>query len=97
MRAFSDAHTARSIMWMVIPNKTTVYVQPDHSKDFVTAFGKSGLGPDLFSFAMGQKSKVRDFYFPNDTHISMHGQLVLGQLMLEAVRKILPEPPAKAS
>lgn len=97
MRAFTDAHTARTIMWMVIPNKTTVYVQPDHSKDFVTAFRQSGLGPELFSFAKGQKSKVRDFYFPNDTHISMHGQLVLGQRMLEEVRKILPEPPAKAS
>ncbi|MGJ7508530.1 hypothetical protein [Variovorax sp. GT1P44] len=97
MRAFSDAHTSRTIMWMVIPNKTTVYIVPEHSKDFVTALRELNLGPDLFSFAKEQKSKVRDFYFPNDTHISMRGQLVLGQRMLEAVRKILPEPPAKAS
>ncbi|MDM0106506.1 hypothetical protein QTH97_16285 [Variovorax sp. J22R24] len=97
MRAFSDAHPTRSIMWMVIPNKTTIYVKPDHSKDFVTAFRDAGLGPDLFTFAMEQKTKVRDFYFPNDTHLSMHGQLILGQRMLESVRKILPEPRAKAS
>jgi len=97
MQAFSDAHPVRTIMWMVIPNKTTTYIQPDHSKDFVTALQTAGLGPDLFSFGQAQKSKVRDFFFPNDTHMSMHGQLALGQKMLEAVRKILPEPPAKAS
>jgi len=97
MRAFSEAHRARSIMWMVIPNKTTTYVMPERSKDFVTAFAKAGLGPDLFTFAKEQKSKIRDFYFPNDTHLSMHGQLALGDLMLGAVRKIFPQPPAKPS
>jgi hypothetical protein len=97
MRAFSETHRARSIMWMVIPNKTTTYVMPDHSKDFVTAFAKARLGPDLFTFAREQKSRIRDFYFPNDTHLSMHGQLALGELMLGAVRKIIPQPPAKPS
>ena len=97
MHAFNKAHPARSIMWMVIPNKTTTYVQLDHSKDFVTAFAQSGLGPDLFSFAKEQKRKIRDFYFPNDTHLSMHGQLAVGELILDKVRKIIPQPPAKAS
>jgi hypothetical protein len=40
--------------------------------------------------------QVRDFYFPNDTHISMHGQLALGEIMLAQVRKLMPEPPARA-
>ena len=97
MRAFSEAHRSRSILWMVIPNKTTTYVMPDHSKDFVTAFANAGLGPDLFTFAKEQKSKIQDFYFPNDTHLSMHGQLALGDLMLGAIRKIIPQPPAKPS
>jgi hypothetical protein len=97
MRAFNKAHPARSIIWMVIPNKTTTYVQLDHSKDFVTAFAQSGLGPDLFTFAKEQKTKIRDFYFPNDTHLSMYGQLAVGDVMLEAVRKIIPQPPAKPS
>jgi hypothetical protein len=97
MRAFANAHPARTNKGMVIPNKTTIYIQPDHSKDFVTAFRDAGLGPDLFTFAQEQKTKVRDFYFPNDTHISMRGQLILGQRMLEEVRKIVPEPRAKAS
>ncbi|VTU14623.1 hypothetical protein SRS16CHR_01187 [Variovorax sp. SRS16] len=97
MRSITQAHRSRSIMWMVIPNKTTVYVAPDRSKDFVTALLKDGLGPDLFSFALDEKRKIRDFFLPNDTHISMQGQLVLGARMLEAVRKILPAPPGKAS
>jgi hypothetical protein len=97
MEAFNRAHPSRSIMWMVIPNKTTTYVMPDHSKDFVTAFTRAGLGPDLFTYAREQRTKIRDFYFPNDTHLSMHGQLAVGQIMLEAVRKIVPQPPVKPS
>lgn len=97
MSAFSRAHGTRSILWMVIPNKTTTYVKPDHSKDFVTDFAQTGLGPNLFAFAQEEKGKIQDFYFPNDTHLSMHGQLALGELMLEAVRKIVPPPPAKPS
>jgi hypothetical protein len=97
MRAFDKAHPSRSIMWMVVPNKTTTYVMPDHSKDFVAAFNHAGLGPDLFTFAQEQKSKIRDLYFPNDTHLSMHGQLAIGQAMLQAIRKIVPQPPMKPS
>ncbi len=94
---FADAYTKRDIMWMIIPNKTTVYVRPEHSKDFVTALKQNGAGPDLFTFGLEEKSKVRDFFFPNDTHLSMHGQLVLGQRMLEAVKQIMPPPSAKPS
>lgn len=97
MQAFAAAHPKRAIVWMVIPNKTTVYVKPEHSKDFVTAFNAAGLGPDLFSFSQQQKSRVRDYYFPNDTHLSMHGQLVVGKRMLEAVRQHLPAAPPKDS
>lgn len=84
------------LIWMVIPNKTTVYVDPQHSKPFVDAFRGSGYGPDLFAFAEKQRMQVPDFYFPNDTHISMHGQLALGQLMLAEVRKHMSELPAKS-
>ena len=90
LHKFSAAHTVRPILWMVIPNKTTTYVMPDHSKDFVAAFGRSDLGPELFTFALKQKTRVRDFYFPNDTHLSTFGQLVLGERILEAVQKIVP-------
>jgi len=97
MKAFTDAHPRRKLLWMVIPNKTTVYIKPENSKDFVADLVKQDLGPDLFSFGLAQKTQMRDFFFPNDTHISMQGQLALGQRMLEAVRKIFPPPPLKSS
>lgn len=84
------------LIWMVIPNKTTVYVDPQHSKPFVEAFRAAGYGPDLFAFAQKQRQQVPDFYFPNDTHISMHGQLALGELMLAQVRKATPATPARS-
>lgn len=96
MQAFTQAHSRVPMIWMVIPNKTTVYLDPGHSKGFEAAFRASGLGPDLFSFAMNQKARIRDFYFPNDTHMSMHGQLAMGAVMLDAVRQVLPAPSAKA-
>lgn len=84
------------LLWMVIPNKTTVYVDPDYSRPFVEAFQGAGYGPDLFMFAQEQRRRMTDFYFPNDTHVSMHGQLALGQLMLEQVRERLRTLPVKA-
>lgn len=96
MRAFTKAQSAFPILWMVIPNKTTTYIDPQHSRAFAEAFKDSGLGPDLFSFAQEKKTQIRDFYFPNDTHLSMHGQLALGERMLTEVRKIVPAPPTRS-
>lgn len=95
MASFDRQHGKVPLLWMVIPNKTTVYIDPAHSADFVSAFNGSGLGPDLFAFAAREKGRIMDFYFPNDTHLSMHGQLALGDLMLGEVRKRLPEPRPK--
>ncbi|WP_261803530.1 hypothetical protein [Variovorax sp. PAMC26660] len=94
MKTFTAARRT-PLLWMVIPNKTTVYVDHDHSKDFVTALRGSNLGPDLFGWAQTRHALTRDFFFPNDTHLSMHGQLELGELMLNEVRKKLPEPPSR--
>ncbi|MBT2325307.1 hypothetical protein J7E62_23535 [Variovorax paradoxus] len=96
MQVFTKKHETVPLLWMVIPNKTTVYVKPDFSKDFEAGFRKSKLGPDLYAFAREKRTQIRDFYFPNDTHLSMHGQLQLGELMLDAVREVLPVPPAKS-
>ncbi|GAC1358432.1 MAG: hypothetical protein NVSMB34_13320 [Variovorax sp.] len=97
MKNFTKAHgTTIPIMWMVIPNKTTVYLKPDFSKDFEDGLRASNLGPDLYAFTREKHTQVRDFYFSNDTHMSMHGQLLMGDLMLAAVRKVLPVPPSKS-
>ncbi len=59
------------------------------------AFNEARIGPDLFRFAAEERGRVRDFYFPNDTHLSMHGQLQLGDRMLQVIRAVEP-PPAQA-
>jgi hypothetical protein len=96
IKAFKERHPAIPQMWIVIPNKNTVYLQPDFSKDFEKGFREARLGPDIYAFAQETYPKVMDFYFPNDTHLSMHGQLALGEHMLAAVREAVPIPPAKS-
>lgn len=92
MKTFVASQPELSFIWMVIPDKTTVYIDHAHAAGFAKAFSASGLGPDLFGFAADQREHVRDFYFPNDTHLSMHGQLILGDRMLQAVKEVLPLP-----
>jgi len=89
MQAFNKTQTSVPILWMVVPNKWTTYLEPTHSQSFVKALSESGLGPDLFGFAQEQKKAMRDFYYPNDTHISTQGQIALGDRMLQAVRQRL--------
>lgn len=60
MKNFTKAHSKLPIMWMVIPNKTTVYLKPDYSKDFEAGFRTSGLpGPDLFAFTREKHTQIR--------------------------------------
>jgi hypothetical protein len=92
MTRFDAANPDFKFIWMVIPDKTTVYIDPAHNADFMKAFNEARLGPDLFRFAAEERGHVRDFYFPNDTHMSMHGQLELGDRMLQAVRDAEPPP-----
>jgi hypothetical protein len=50
----------------------------------------AGLGPDLFKLAAANRFKIQDLYYPNDTHMSTHGQRLMGRLMVEAVRQRMP-------
>lgn len=97
MQSFARASPKVPILWMTVPNKTTVYAEPAHSRDFAAALARDGLGPDLFAFAQAQKTRMRDFYLPNDTHISMEGQLVLGERMLQEVQQRIGAPAARGS
>lgn len=85
------------LMWLVVPNKTTVYVDPAHSAGFGAGLERAGLGPDLFSFAQAERGRARDFYFPNDTHLSRSGELALGQHIRSAVRARLESPSTPAT
>jgi hypothetical protein len=89
---FDSRHDSTPILWMLIPNKTTVYQLPERSKAFNDALVAKGLGPDIFKLAAENRFNVQDLYFANDTHMSTHGQRLMGRLMLEAVRQRLPMP-----
>lgn len=89
MEAINQAHPSLPILWMVLPDKTTTYIEQNHSASFVAALNKTKLGPDLFTAAREARTAVRDLFFPNDTHLSMHGQLWVGDLMLKEVRERL--------
>ena len=80
------------IVWMVIPNKTTVYLEPQHAQEFVRRMSELNVGPDLFAMAQATRRKMVDLYWPNDTHWSMQGQLYFGQRMLEVVQAALGKP-----
>ncbi|MDR2852323.1 MAG: hypothetical protein LBV61_04610 [Burkholderiaceae bacterium] len=93
MQAFSRAQNGVQILWVVVPDKTTTYVLPERSKDFVAALRDSDLGPDLFSLIRKERTRITDLYFPNDTHLSIWGQNLLGDALLQAVReRIGPSP-----
>ncbi|RZL47906.1 MAG: hypothetical protein EOP71_05590 [Variovorax sp.] len=96
MKAFSKDQVGIQFIWMVIPDKTTVYIEPSRIADFSRAFNDARLGPDLIAFAAEQRERILDFYLPNDTHLSMQGQLEVGRKMLEAVRGVLPSGGAQA-
>lgn len=82
---FNASQPELEFIWMVIPDKTTVYAEPDRAASFVEQFKRTGLGPDLFEFAAHGAETV-DFYLGNDTHMSMQGQLDLGRHILKTVQ-----------
>ncbi len=94
MQRFETSAAPWQVMWMVIPNKETVYVKPDHGTEFTPSFNQARLGPDLFAFAEQNRLRVVDLYEPNDTHLSIHGYLAFGERMLKAVRHTLTPRPA---
>jgi len=78
-RRISSAHPALRIVWMIVPDKTTVYAEPGRGAGFARQIEAAGLGPDLFAHAQAARRSIRDFYWPNDTHLSTRGMLDVGE------------------
>lgn len=90
MSALSNERTGPRILWLVVPNKTSVYVDTHRSSDFAQALAQSRLGPDLFTGARRAAQQIRDFYYPNDSHLSHEGQVWLGKQVVSALGRSLP-------
>lgn len=96
MQRLSARLPGLSVIWLVVPNKTSIYLQPDraaHVGDVLTA---TGLGPDLFGTFARESLRTRDLYSPNDTHTSVEGHRVIGQTLLTwwQARRRAATPPA---
>lgn len=86
MAAFAKRAAPVKVMWMVVPNKTTVYLDIHNAQAFAARSNALAVGPDLFAMAQEQRRRIIDLYWPNDTHWSMQGQLYFGRRMVEAVQ-----------
>lgn len=94
MESFERRAAPYRVVWMVVPNKSTVYLQQSHADEFRAAFNPMKIGPDLFDLAEQNRFKIMDLFPANETHVSTRGYILFGQRMLEAVREVLPAPAA---
>ncbi|WPG38971.1 hypothetical protein [Variovorax sp. EBFNA2] len=96
MKRFENSAAPYKVVWMVVPNKSTVYLQQNHADAFRAEFNPQNIGPDLFDLAEKNRFKMTDLFPANETHVSTQGYILFGQRMLEAVREVLPAPIAKS-
>ncbi|MDZ7854664.1 hypothetical protein [Sphaerotilus sp.] len=81
MQQISRRHADLAITWVVMPNKSTVYLPAASTAATRTAgaaLEAAGLGPDLFAEFAQRIHQTRDLYSPNDTHTSPDGYRVTG-------------------
>ena len=82
MQRLSARHPGLHVTWLVVPNKTSIYLQPDRASHVGGVLTATGLGPDLFGALARESLQTRDVYSPNDTHTSVEGHLVIGRALL---------------
>lgn len=82
MQRLSARHPGLSVTWLVVPNKTSIYLQPDRAAHVGGVLAATGLGPDLFGTFARESLQTRDVYSPNDTHTSVEGHQIIGQALL---------------
>ena len=69
--------------WVIVPNKRTYYLAPAALGKVSAALQAQGLGPDVLAALSTDAASTRDVYFPNDTHLSPRGALLLGEAVAE--------------
>jgi hypothetical protein len=81
IRVLNTRLTSFKPIWVIIPNKTTVYFYPQ--KNLWKELAKNGLGPDLLGMTTGALTNYSVDLFPgNNTHFSTEGYLQLGGAVL---------------
>ncbi len=82
-------------IWLVVPDKSTIYL--GYGKfdlyPYVNIWNEFAQHPELVAPDLGeafaqQSRLMKDFYKPDDTHISTNGYLYLGDLMASLIRHL---------
>ncbi len=69
-------------LWVVVPNKTTVYLYP--GKQFWNRVSHRIRTPDLlYAFRTAIENGTVDLYYGNDTHLSTSGYLLMGETVYQ--------------
>lgn len=85
-------------IWLVIPDKATVYLGYGklNMNPYVNIWGEFAqhaelVAPDLGEAFIKKSRLIKDFYKPNDVHLSTNGYLYLGDLMADLIRRLEKE------
>ena len=83
-------------IWMIIPDKATVYLGYGkfNKYPYQNIWQNFAQYPELLALDLGtefvNKSRtVKDFYYPNDTHLSVNGSLYMGSVMEKQLRNVM--------
>ncbi len=83
-------------IWMIIPDKATVYLGYGKFNKYPyqniwQSFAQYPelLAPDLGAEFTNKSRMIKDFYYPNDTHLSANGSLYMGSIMENQMRNIM--------
>lgn len=87
-------------IWMVVPDKSTVYLgygklnkHPYQNIWQKLAEYPEIIAPDIGTPFIQQSHLIKDFYMPNDTHLSTNGFLYLGDFMTKGLHKLQANQP----
>jgi hypothetical protein len=82
-------------IWLIIPDKATVYLGYGKLNQYPyqniwQLFSKYPelTAPDLATEFIAKSRTIKDFYMPNDTHLSTNGSLYLGDFITKELRNI---------
>ncbi len=89
-----EAANLRAV-WLVVPDKSTVYLGHGkyNTKPYVNIWESLQSGGELGIWELDRKfiqgsRRVRDFYAPNDTHLSTAGYLFMGDLVVDYLNSL---------
>ncbi|WP_036253238.1 hypothetical protein [Methylobacter sp. BBA5.1] len=76
-------------LWLIVPDKSTVYLNENPSITIWNTLARYPelSAPNLSELFIRQSKLIKDFYKPNDTHLSVNGFLYLGDIVAERLQR----------